>query len=181
MRRIVVIAVSAAAVVALFGGLFAVAATRAHRARSAATTGAANSVAAPQSGSAFTVRTVTGAQLRVPAGKPTVLFFFTGECGSCYTGAKNLATVLASTGSRADVVAVELDPSEPADILNQFLAAVGNPPFSVVRDDGSLLRRFHVDALGTTVVVDSTGREIFRGVDPPPARILQALTAAGMA
>jgi hypothetical protein len=184
-RSAVTVAAAAGLVVVVLGGLPAIAVLRSSGGYGTATTATARSRSGSVPGAAggpmLTVRSVTGAAVRVPDGKPTVLFFFTGECGTCYTGAKNLATVLDDTGSRADVVAVELDPSEPAAVLNQFLAAVGNPPFTVVRDDGTLLRRFRVDALGTTVVLDATGRETFRGVDPPPQEIRRALTAAGVA
>ena len=48
----------------------------------------------------------------------------------------------------------------------------------LVVDDGSLLRRFSVEALGTTVVLDAVGREIFRAVDPSPEQTRQALETA---
>jgi len=40
------------------------------------------------------------------------------------------------------------------------------------------LRRFNVDALGTTVVRNGAGTQVFRGVDPTPDEAAKALTAA---
>jgi cytochrome oxidase Cu insertion factor (SCO1/SenC/PrrC family) len=176
--------ITAVAVAAVFGVLLAIAAGRTPHTNGAASSTSAGAATGSGAGSgsaaALTVRSITGATVRVPNGKPTVLFFFTGECSSCYIGAKNLASVLTDTGGRADVVAVGLDPTEPVTAIKQFLAAVGNPPFTVVRDDGTLLRVFNVAALGTTVILDATGRLIFRGIDPPIDQIRRALTTAGV-
>jgi cytochrome oxidase Cu insertion factor (SCO1/SenC/PrrC family) len=176
------ILIPAAAVLALFGALLAVAADRTPHGSSPASTSTAvaGSGSGPASRSALTVRSITGATVRVPDGKPTVLFFFTGACSSCYIGAKNLASVLTDTGSRADVIAVGLDPTEPVDAIKQFLSAVGNPPFTLVRDDGTLLRVFNVATLGTTIVLDAAGRLIFRGIDPAIDQIRRALTTPGV-
>lgn len=126
----------------------------------------------------LTVKTIAGKSLTVPTGAPVVLFFFTASCGSCYAEGQTLATAIGRAGPGAQVIAVDLDPSEPDQAITPFLTAVGNPPFAVVRDDGALLRRFNVDALGTTVVLDGAGTQVFRGVDPTPDEAAKALTAA---
>lgn len=136
--------------------------------------------AAPAPGSpatAVTVKALDGSSLKLPTGKPTVIYFFTASCGPCAAGVKNVASGLAKS-SGATAVAVDLDPSEPTEVLNQFMGSVGNPPLTLVRDDGTLLKQFNVDALGTTVVLDPSGKEVYRGVDPSADQTAKALTAA---
>lgn len=128
-------------------------------------------------GSGVNVRAVDGSTLKLPTGKPTVIYFFTASCGSCITGIKNVASGLAKSPG-ATAVAVDLDPNEPAEVLKQFRGSVGNPPLTFARDDGTLLKQFNVDALGTTVVLDPSGKEVYRGVDPSADQTAKALAAA---
>lgn len=125
------------------------------------------------------VKTLNGSPLTLPTGKPTVIYFFTVSCGPCAAGVKNVASGLAKAAPGAQAVIVDLDPSEPTEVLNQFIASVGNPPVTLVRDDGTLLKHFNVDSLGTTVVLNSSGKEVFRGVDPSADETAKALAAAG--
>ncbi|NUS36529.1 MAG: TlpA family protein disulfide reductase [Pseudarthrobacter sp.] len=143
---------------------------------------AASSSAGTGSGPAVasvSVKTLNGSSLTLPTGKPTVIYFFTASCGPCAAGVKNVASGLAKAAPGAQAVTVDLDPSEPTEVLNQFIASVGNPPVTLVRDDGTLLKHFNVDSLGTTVVLNSSGKEIFRGVDPSADVTAKALAAAG--
>jgi cytochrome oxidase Cu insertion factor (SCO1/SenC/PrrC family) len=126
-----------------------------------------------------TVKALDGSPLTLPTGKPTVIYFFTASCGPCAAGVKNVASGLAKAAPGAQAVTVDLDPSEPTEVLNQFIASVGNPPVTLVRDDGTLLKHFNVDSLGTTVVLNSSGKEIYRGVDPSADETAKALAAAG--
>lgn len=172
-----ILVVSAAVVTATFVVLLIVAAGRAQQTQALAA-GSTSTVVGSGAGSSLALRTVSGKTVRVSDGRPAVLFFFTGECSACIIGAKNLEAVPTNIGKGFDIVFVGVDPTEPADTLTAFLASVGNPSFPVVRDDGSLLRRFSVEALGTTVVLDAVGREIFRAVDPSPEQTRQALETA---
>lgn len=143
--------------------------------------GASSSEAGSATGVSFaplTVRTVSGTSLTVPTNKPTLFYFFTASCSSCVTSAKSVGAAVAKTGSRVQAVAVDLDPGEPVSVIDGFMQAVGNPPLSVVRDDGTLLKRLNVDALGLTVVLDKTGRMVYRGVDPSAAQTGAAIAAA---
>ncbi|WP_427136179.1 TlpA family protein disulfide reductase [Pseudarthrobacter sp. S9] len=126
-----------------------------------------------------TVKTLDGSLLTLPTGHPTVIYFFTASCGPCAAGVKNVASGLARAAPGAQVITVDLDPSEPTEVLNQFIVSVGNPPVTLVRDDGTLLKHFSVDSLGTTVVLNSSGQEIYRGVDPSADETAKALAAAG--
>ncbi|ERK73079.1 redoxin family protein [Leifsonia aquatica ATCC 14665] len=144
-----------------------------------AATGPSGGSAAGSSFPSTTVRTVSGTNLTVPNNKPALFYFFTASCSSCVTGAKSVGAGVAKAGSGVQAVAVDLDPGEPVNIINGFMQDVGNPPLSVVRDDGTLLKRFNVDALGLTMVLDKAGRVVYRGVDPSAAQTAQAIAAAG--
>jgi hypothetical protein len=140
---------------------------------------AASGTATPGSVSpSVTVRTLTGSSLKLPTGEPTVIYFFTASCGDCATGIKNVAAGVAKAAPGSTAVAVDLDPGEPTEVLNQFMSSVGNPPLSVVRDDGTLLKQFNVDALGMTVALNPSGKEVYRGVDPSPGQTAAALATA---
>jgi hypothetical protein len=47
--------------------------------------------AGPAAAAGFTATTLSGQQLTVPGGKPSVLFFFSVNCGTCGPGAQALA------------------------------------------------------------------------------------------
>lgn len=138
---------------------------------------AAAPAAGSPTGSAVSVKALDGSALTLPTGKPTVIYFFTASCGPCAAGVKNVASGL-SKSPGATAVAVDLDPNEPTDVLKQFMGSVGNPPLTFVRDDGTLLKQFNVDALGLTVVLDPSGKEVYRGVDPSADQTAKALAAA---
>jgi hypothetical protein len=125
------------------------------------------------------VRTLSGTTLTVPKDKPAVFYFFTASCSSCVAGAKSVGAGVAKAGSAVQAVAVDLDPAEPVKVIDGFMQYVGSPPFAVVRDNGSLQQRFNVDALGLTVVLDKSGRVVYRGVDPSTAQTVAAIAAAG--
>ncbi|GAC1501857.1 MAG: hypothetical protein NVS2B15_24410 [Pseudarthrobacter sp.] len=138
---------------------------------------AAPGAGSPAESGGMTVSALDGSSLKLPTGKPTVIYFFTASCGPCAAGVKNVASGLAKTPG-ATAVAVDLDPSEPTAVLKQFMGSVGNPPLTFVRDDGTLLKQFNVDALGTTVVLNPSGKEVYRGVDPSADQTAKALAAA---
>ncbi|XAS66728.1 TlpA family protein disulfide reductase [Micrococcaceae bacterium Sec5.7] len=149
-----------------------------------ATAGPSSGASAPASSGAAAagsvqVQTLGGASLTIPTGHPTVLYFFTASCGSCVAGAKAVAAGLAKAAPGAQAMAVDLDPGEPTETLTAFMSSIGNPPLTFTRDDGTLLKKFNVDALGLTVVLNGAGKEVYRGVDPSADQIAQALAAAG--
>src|SRR5207253_560983 len=99
-RRIAVVAAVVVAVVSL-GGL-------ALRARHSIAVSAGSSVGLGGPGGAevgqavpaLSVKTISGSTFSLPAGKPAVVFFMTGECGSCIAGAKALDAVERQYGDR---------------------------------------------------------------------------------
>ena len=117
--------------------------------------GAEYSVAgsASTAATAFTASTLSGDQVAVPGGKPSVVFFFSATCGSC--GA--LAEAQASTPD-ANYVAVDIDPNESVDVVREFLTANDASTLAYARDtDAALTRAYELTQLSTAVVLDASG------------------------
>ncbi len=145
--------------------------------------GAESSVAgsASTAATAFTASTMSGDQVAVPGGKPSVVFFFSATCGSCGPGARALAEAKASTPD-ANYVAVDIDPGESVDVVRQFLTANDASTLAYARDtDAALTRAYELTQLSTAVVLDASGTEVYRGVDPTASKLRSALIEAGAA
>ena len=128
---------------------------------------------------AFTATTLTGDQVAVPGSKPSVIFFFSATCGTCGPGARALAEAQTSTPG-ANYVAVDVDPGESVAVVREFLTTNGASTLAYARDtDAALTRAYRLTRLSTAVVLDASGTEVYRGVDPTPAQIYDALTKAG--
>lgn len=130
----------------------------------------------------FTATTVDGGTVRVPSGKPTVVYFMAGWCTSCIPEAVALGHVADRLGDRVSIIAVDADPADSPNQLRTFIATVGNPRYAFVRDDsGKLVQAFADQALDTTVVVDATGRITARaGAALDERGLLDVLRTAGL-
>jgi peroxiredoxin len=103
----------------------------------------------------------------VPGGKPSVLFFFSVECGGCGPATQALAQAQQTVGDRANFVVVDVAAYEtPAEIAD-FLAAYQATTLAYAIDtDASWISTYGVSQLSTAVVLDAAGREVFRAVEP---------------
>lgn len=135
--------------------------------------------AGPAAAAGLTATTLSGQQLTVPGGKPSVLFFFSVNCGSCGPGAQALAQAQQANPG-ANYVAVDVDPSETSADVREFLTANQAGGLAYALDtDASLTRAYQLTQLSTAVVLDATGTTVYRGVDPTPDQIQAALSTAG--
>lgn len=150
-------------------------------AQPASTPGAASSTAGfNNAATAFTATTLSGEQVAVPGSKPSVVFFFSATCGTCGPGAQALAEAQGSTPG-ANYVAVDIDPNESVDVVRAFLTSNDASTLAYARDtDAALTRAYQITQLSTAVVLDASGSEVYRGVDPTPTEIRSALTKAGV-
>lgn len=129
---------------------------------------------------AFTASTFAGEKVAVPGAKPSVVFFFSATCGTCGPGAQALAEAQAGTPD-ANYVAVDIDPNESDEVVRQFLTANDATTLAYARDtDAALTRAYQLTQLSTAVVLDATGTEVYRGVDPTATQIRSALTKTGI-
>lgn len=139
----------------------------------------AGSAASSSTGVAFTATTLSGQQVSVPGGKPSVVYFFTVNCGTCGPDAQALAQ-LQQTTPGANFAAVDLDPNETVEDLRGFLDTnQANALAYTIDTDGRLLSGYQIRQLGVAVVLDASGNEVFRGYKPSAAQIQTALTEAG--
>jgi thiol-disulfide isomerase/thioredoxin len=139
----------------------------------------AGSTAGSSAGIAFTAATLSGQQVSVPGGKPSVVFFFSVNCGTCGPGAQALAQAQQAT-PEANYVAVDVDPSETATDVAEFLTTNQATGLAYTLDtDGALTSAYRLTQLSTAVVLDAQGNTVYRGVDPTPDQIQAALATAG--
>lgn len=142
--------------------------------------GAVSSAAgSSKAATAFTASTLSGEEVPVPGGRPSVVFF-SATCGTCGPGARALAETQASTPD-ANYVAVDIDPNESVDVVREFLTANDAGTLAYALDtDAALTRAYQLTQLSTAVVLDASGTEVYRGVDPTPTQIRTALSKAGV-
>lgn len=130
----------------------------------------------------FSAPTVSGTRFVSPTRRPTLLYFIAGWCGTCLPGASALARVAPSVSGRADLVAIDADPSDSWASLRSFVAAVGAPAYPFAKDDGHIGPAFAVTALDTAVGIDASGRVAYRSVGAlgDEAAVRAALTKIGV-
>jgi hypothetical protein len=126
------------------------------------------------------VTTISNEKMTVPADKPTALFFFSVGCGECAGGVKSLTTAGAALHGKANLLAVDMDPSESPQTIRQFLDSIKAPDLPAIIDKGAALSRaYKVAALSTLIVIDPAGTVTYRATDPGPGKIQTALNKAG--
>jgi hypothetical protein len=115
---------------------------------------------------------------RVPAaGAATLVFFFAVDCGPCLAAAADLAATQPNITAPVSYYAVDLaNSSHPT--VTRFFRDARNPTITVLTDATGLVTRWQVTALGTTLVFDATGRQVYRGVEPDNDAFTTALTKA---
>lgn len=71
-----------------------------------------------------------GQAVQLPAGRPTVLFFFAASCGTCVEGAGALARLHREHGDEVVIVAVDIDPGSTPEMAKDFLATAGGGTYA---------------------------------------------------
>jgi len=125
------------------------------------------------------LRTIDGATVQVPSGKPSVLAFISIGCADCSAAAKAVAQAAVTLGNRATVIGVDMDPGVPPQTITSFLDYVGAKNLPVVIDDAkfTLTKTYGVAALSSVLVVNPAGKVTFRKINPSAAAIAAAVTA----
>lgn len=143
--------------------------------------------AAPGSGDrgdvgSFTVADIDGSRVHRPGGRPGVLFFMAGWCGSCIPEAEALAALKDEHGEAIEVLAISIDPSDSVEGIRSFIEVAGASSYPFHWDrEGRLTRRYDVRALDTSLVYDPRGRIVFRDAAPTGREALEAaLRKAGL-
>lgn len=131
----------------------------------------------------FSLVTDDGQTVTRPSGrKPGVLVFTASYCTPCVVQAPSLVAEMRKLGSRAEILTFSIDPGDSIEAMSSaFKPAIGNArdyPLAVDKS-GQLAPAFGVQALGTEIVYDRAGREVWRGVLSPASEIAAALRKAG--
>lgn len=122
----------------------------------------------------FTLTSIDGQPVKVPAGKPGAVFFMAGWCSTCIPETEALGKVKDRLGDRISVLAVSPDPSDSVSAIKQFRSAGGNPSYPFAWDQqGTLAQTWQVSALDTTLVYDARGKVVFRDGVPTDLETLE--------
>ncbi|GAA1519508.1 TlpA family protein disulfide reductase [Pimelobacter simplex] len=119
------------------------------------------------SGAGFTAQSVVGEPIKVPGGRPTVLLFFSVECGGCGPTANALAKVQADDPTAANFVVVDVAAYETAGDIERFLNGYDASDVGYTIDkDGGLTADYEVTQLSTVLILDADNNVTFRAVEP---------------
>jgi thiol-disulfide isomerase/thioredoxin len=110
----------------------------------------------------FSMPTVSGSSFQFPTQRPTLLYFMAGWCGTCVPEAQALARTAPSVRAHADLVAVDVDPSDSWSSLRSFFTNVGSPGYTFAKDDGQVGRAFGINSLDITIGIDAVGHVAYR-------------------
>jgi peroxiredoxin len=137
-------------------------------------------VATGQPAPDFTVRTMGGGKFALAdhAGQPTMIMFSASWCASCLFEAQNLGQVYARYKDRGlNIVMLDLQSGDTDAELQVFREAAGNPDYVwAFDDDYAVAQAFEVTSLDTTVLMDQSGKIVYRDEYPTPLEpLLQAV------
>ncbi|GAB7145672.1 thioredoxin-like domain-containing protein [Mycobacterium riyadhense] len=179
-RRLVWIAVAAAAVLAIAVVLYS-ALSRSNNQTAPEPAAGPGETAAPVASATFTAQTLQGQQITVPDGsRPSVLLFFSVACGGCGPTAHALGQAQQATGAKATFVAVNIDPADSEQDIKDFLTANQATGLAYTRDtNATLMSTYQATQVSTVVVLDTSGRTAFRAVEPGADTIRAELGKVG--
>ncbi|MGH7743629.1 MAG: TlpA family protein disulfide reductase [Candidatus Dormibacteria bacterium] len=143
-------------------------------ARSASGAAGAGRAGAPVS---FTAATMSGQQVTVPGGKPSVLLFFGVTCGGCGPTATALGRLQRQAPGSANFVGVDITPGETDSDVRGFLTTNYATDLGYAFDTNTrLIKALGVTQLTTVIVLDTSGTPTYRAVEPTPAQVQTELT-----
>jgi thiol-disulfide isomerase/thioredoxin len=125
----------------------------------------------------FSVPTLDGGtfSLADQKGKPTVVFFMAYWCGTCVPEAQALDRIHQEYGDKVSILALDIDPSSSPQALQRFVQMAGNPSYTFGFDkDNTVLQKFKVRSLDTTIIIDADGNIVYRDSYPTPYKTLKA-------
>ena len=100
-------------------------------------------------------------------GKPTFVLFTAYWCSDCIPKAQELGQLSQEYKGQVNIIALDIDPTSTPKLLGQFKQAAGNGAFIWAFDSGSkVATTYQVTSTGTTIIIDSQGRIVYRGGFP---------------
>ena len=185
LRRIIMLVVTLAILIGIIALVHANNSTSAPVRSVSSSTGAQTTSASKTSRASsapdFTLHTLAGTTFHLAAklGRVVVLYFMATGCAGCEPGSYDLAHTLLSSKIRgAEALAIDLNTGDqPAD-LQAFVQSAGIPASAPVQwgidTTGAIVSSYHVQALETTVVIDTRGQVAYRSDGSiPPEQLAQ--------
>lgn len=125
---------------------------------------------------AFSLTTLEGTPIEVPAASPSLVVFWASWCGPCRREAKEIAGIVESYGSRVSVVSVNSgeDPTKARLAAEQW-----GMSWPVALDPrGQVSAAYELTAVPLVLVIDAQGVVRYRGNALPsdPHRLLDGLS-----
>ncbi|MBN7324402.1 TlpA family protein disulfide reductase [Mycobacterium sp. 4D054] len=171
-RRLVTIALTVIAVVGISVVLYSAFSPSSKQTASPPAADGSAKAGTTAAAGAFTARTLQGVQVAVPGSRPSVLFFFSVGCGGCGPATHTLAQVQQAVGTKANFVAVDIGPGETEQDITDFLTANQATSLAYASDsNATLISAYQVTQLSTAVVLDASGKPVFRAVEPTADQI----------
>lgn len=129
-----------------------------------------------------TLPTLDGEQVNLlrDRGEVTILFAMSYWCTTYIPEAQALAQLYEEyEAAGLKVVVIDLDPNVSLGHLQTFIDAVGENRLTWAFDpEVQFMRRFNVQALDTTIIVDAEGREVYRDIRSTSYAVLRREIAA---
>jgi hypothetical protein len=163
-----------ALILATIGMTFALSLTGCSLSKDQQTPSANNS--GPAAGAEFTAQTASGAPITIPGGRPSVILFFSVECGACGPTAKALAQVQGDDPRAANFLVVDVTSYETDTDIKNFLADNHASTLGRTNDpDGHLVRTYAVSSTSTVVILDANNNVAYRAYEPTADKIRSEL------
>lgn len=108
-------------------------------------------------------------------GKPAVIFIMAYWCPTCIPEARALKQLHEEYGDKVSILALDVDPSSSPEQLRGFVEWAGNPTYTFGFDkDNTVVQKYKVRSLDTTIIVDGEGNIVYRDAYPTSYDTLKA-------
>ncbi len=129
-------------------------------------------------GNGYRLTSVTGQAVTFPAGRPTLLYFMSASCSSCWQGNSQIAQVYKALSARAQVVSLDVTPQVDTASQVEQMAQQTGATWPEGFATSAILNRYHIDYLDTVVVLSPTGKVVYDGGIPSNAKLLALVKSA---
>lgn len=142
-------------------------------------TAAATVPTPPTRAPAFQVTSLNAGPVRVPAGRPTVVYFMSAACGSCYAGEQQLAQVAAHMPASVQWLSLDVEPGydTPSAVLSMAQTVGARWPQAFATP--AILQEYHIAVLDMVAVIGQHGALLYDGPLPATARLEALIHQAG--
>lgn len=144
----------------------------------ATSTSATSPPTAVAAGRGYRLTSMTGQTLTFPQGRPTLLYFMSASCSSCWQGNSQIAGIYPTLRHMAQVVSLDVTPQvDTVSQVEQMVQSTG-ATWPQAFATPSILTRYRIRYLDTTVVLSPTGKVVYDGAIPSDSRLLALMRRA---